>query len=212
MRRIDPGDLAVAAEAAGRRGWPRKAIEAAARAKLFDRLDLRFPLAWKDEATAAAETHGLDPAWVLAIIRMESAFLPEARSSAGARGLMQLLPETARRIAKAAGVRYAGPATLDDPESNVLLGTAYLRRLLDRVDGHPALASASYNAGPHRVDEWLAESGKREPVLWVDLIPYAETRQYVKRVLEYRIVYRHRLGTSSIRLHGLLPSLPPALD
>ena len=212
VRRIDPGDLAVAAEAAGRRGWPRKAIEAAARAKLFDRLDLRFPLAWKDEATAAAETHGLDPAWVLAIIRMESAFLPEARSSAGARGLMQLLPETARRIAKAAGVRYAGPATLDDPESNVLLGTAYLRRLLDRVDGHPALASASYNAGPHRVDEWLAESGKREPVLWVDLIPYAETRQYVKRVLEYRIVYRHRLGTSSIRLHGLLPSLPPALD
>ena len=212
VRRLDPGGLAAAAEAAGRRGWPRKAIEAAAKAKIFDRLDLRFPLAWKDEAAAAAEAHGLDPAWVLAIIRMESAFLPEARSSAGARGLMQLLPATARRIAKAAGVRYAGPATLDDPRSNVLLGAAYLRRLRDRVRGSAALASASYNAGPHRVDEWLAESGEREPVLWVDLIPYAETRQYVKRVLEYRIVYRRRLGTSPIRLDGLLPPLPPARD
>ena len=209
---LEPGELAAAAEAAGRRGWPRKAIEAAAAAKLFDRLSLRFPLAWKDETAAAAKAHGLDPAWVLAIIRMESAFLPEARSSADARGLMQLLPATARRIAKAAGVRYAGPATLADPESNVLLGAAYLRRLLDRVHGHPALASASYNAGPHRVGEWLAESGERETVLWVDLIPYAETRQYVKRVLEYRIVYRRRLGLPPIRLHGLLPPLPPAPD
>lgn len=210
VRGLDPDRLATVAELASRRGWHRKAIEATARAEMIDRLDLRFPVAWQEEITAAAGVHGLDPAWVFATIRMESAFLPEARSSANARGLMQLLPATARRTARAAGIRYTGPADLEDPKNNVLLGAAYLRRLVDRVHGHPALASASYNAGPRRVGEWRTEAGKRETVLWVELIPYAETRQYVKRVLEYRIVYRHRLGMRPIRLRDLLPPLPPA--
>ena len=206
--RLEGEDLAAAAELAARNGWHFESIRAAARAKAFDRLDLRFPVAWKDEAQAAAGVHGVEPALVLATIRMESAFRPGARSSAGALGLMQVMPATGRRIAKAAGVRVSGRRTLLNPEKNILLGTAYLRHLLDRLHGHPALVSAAYNAGPHRAERWLAAVGELDPELWVELIPYTETRQYVKRVLEYRIVYQQLLGAVPVRLSSLLPPLP----
>ena len=208
VNRLEGSELAAAAELASRHGWHFEAIRAAARARAFDRLDLRFPVAWREEAEAAARDHGIDPAWVLATIRMESAFRPRARSPAGALGLMQVMPATGRRIAKAAGVRVSGTRTLLDPEKNVRLGAAYLRRLHDRMQGHSALVSAAYNAGPHRADRWLAACAGMEPELWVEFIPYTETRQYVKRILEYRIVYRHRLGNPPVRLSDLLPPLP----
>ena len=208
VRRIEGEDLTAAAELATRHGWYFKSIRATARAGALDRLDLRFPIAWEDEAAAAAGDHGIDPAWVLATIRMESAFRPRARSSAGAVGLMQIMPATGRRIARAAGVRHHGNRTLLDPKKNIRLGAAYLRRLLDRMHGNPALASASYNAGPHRAERWLAAGEGLEPELWVEFVPYTETRQYVKRVMEYRIVYQHRLGAHPDRLSDLLRPLP----
>ena len=207
-QRLEGEELAAAAELATRHGWYFEAIRAAARAGALGRLDLRFPLGWEYESAAAAFDHGIDPAWVLATIRMESAFRPRARSSAGARGLMQIMPATGRRIANAAGVRYHGSRTLYDPVKNIRLGSAYLRRLLDRMHGNPALASASYNAGPHRAERWLAAGKGLDPELWVEFVPYKETRQYVKRVLEYRIVYQHRLGTRPERLSDLLRPLP----
>ena len=207
--RLEGADLAAAAELATRHGWYFEAIRGAARAGALDRLDLRFPIAWEDEAAAAAGEHGIDPAWVLATIRMESAFRPRARSSAGALGLMQIMPATGRRIARAAGVRHRGNRTLLDPRKNIRLGTAYLRRLLDRMHGNPALTSASYNAGPHRTERWLAAGEGLEPELWVEFVPYKETRQYVKRVMEYRIVYQRRLGVRTDRLSDLLRPLPP---
>lgn len=210
VQRLEGPELAAAAELAARQGWHFEAIRAAAQAGAFDRLDLRFPVVWRAEAEAAAHSHGIDPAWVLATIRMESAFRPRARSPAGALGLMQVMPATGRRIAKAAGVRVTGGRTLLDPEKNIRLGSAYLSRVLRRMNGHPALASASYNAGPHRAERWLAAGKGLEPELWVELIPYTETRQYVKRILEYRIVYRHRLQSIPIRLSDLLPPLPEA--
>ena len=209
LDRLEPEEITAAADLASRHGWHFEAIQAAARAGEYDRLDLRFPLAWKDEAVAAGREFGVDPAWVLATIRMESAFLSDARSSAGALGLMQILPGTGRQTARAAGMRRVSSRTLLDADANIRLGSAYLRRLLDRMQGNPALASASYNAGPHRVERWLAASGGFEPALWVEFVPYRETRQYVKRVLEYRIVYQHRLGTGGgDRLHHLLGPLP----
>ncbi len=211
VRRLEGEDLATAAEFALRNGWYFEAIRAAARAGAFDRLDLRFPIVWEEEAAAAAGDHGIDVAWVLATIRMESAFRPRARSSAGALGLMQIMPATGRRIASAAGIRHADSRTLLDPEKNIRLGAAYLRRLLDRLHGHPALASAAYNAGPHRAERWLARGEGMEPDLWVEFVPYTETRQYVKRVLEYSIVYQHRLGAARpVRMGDLLPPLPPS--
>ena len=212
MRRTEGEDLTAAAELATRHGWYFEAIRAAARAGALDRLDLRFPIVWEDEAAAAAGDHGIDPAWVLATIRMESAFRARARSSAGALGLMQIMPTTGRRIARAAGVRHRGNRTLLDPKENIRLGAAYLHRLLDRMHGNPALASASYNAGPHRAERWLAAGEGLEPELWVEFVPYTETRQYVKRVMEYRIVYQHRLGARPDRLSDLLRPLPLPSD
>ena len=209
VQSIEGEDLVAAAELAARHGWHFKAIRATARAGALDRLDLRFPLAWRDEAATSAGNHGIDPAWVLATIRMESAFQPHARSPAGALGLMQIMPATGRRIARAAGVRYHGNRILLDPKKNIRLGSAYLRRLLDRMQGHPVLASAAYNAGPHRAERWLAAGDGLDPDLWVELIPYTETRRYVKRVMEYRIVYQHRLGDRPDRLSDLLRPLPP---
>ena len=145
--RLEGPDLAAAAELATRRGWYFEAIRAAARAGALDRLDLRFPIAWKDEAEDSAHAHDIDPALILATIRMESAFRPRARSSAGALGLMQVMPATGRRIARAAGVKVSGRQTLLDPEKNIRLGAAYLRRVLDRMHGHAALASAAYKRG-----------------------------------------------------------------
>ena len=210
VRRLEGEDLAAAAELAARYGWYFEAIRGAARAGALDRLDLRFPIAWDDEAAAAAGDHGIDPAWVLATIRMESAFRPRARSSAGALGLMQIMPATGRRIARPAGVRHRGNRTLLDPGKNIRLGAYYLRHLLDRMHGNPTLASASYNAGPHRTERWLAAGEGLEPELWVEFVPYTETRQYVKRVMEYRIVYQHRMGVRTDRLSDLLRPLPTA--
>ena len=138
VQRLEGEDLAAAGELASRHGWYFESIRAAARARALDRLDLRFPIAWEDEATVAARDHGIDPAWVLATIRMESAFRPRARSSAGALGLMQIMPATGRRIARAAGVRHRGNRTLLDPRQNIRLGAAYLRHVRDRVHGNPA--------------------------------------------------------------------------
>ena len=210
VRRLDGENLAAAAELATRHGWHFEAIQGAARAGALDRLDLRFPVAWKDEAAAAADDHGIDPAWVLATIRMESAFRPRARSSAGALGLMQIMPATGRRIARSAGVRHHGNRTLLEPYENIRLGSAYLRQLLDKMHGNPALASASYNAGPHRTERWLAAGAGLDPELWVEFVPYTETRQYVKRVMEYRIVYQHRMGVRTDRLSDLLRPFPAA--
>ena len=209
-RRLEGEDLAAASELATRHGWYFEAIRGAARAGALDRLDLRFPIAWEAEAAAAAGDHGIEPAWVLSTIRMESAFRPRARSSAGALGLMQIMPATGRRIARPAGVRHHGNRTLLDPYKNIRLGAYYLRHLLDRMHGNPALASASYNAGPHRTERWLAAGRGLEPELWVEFVPYRETRQYVKRVMEYCIVYQHRLGAPPDRLSDLLRPLPAA--
>ena len=210
LGRLEGEDLAAAAQLALRDGLYFESIRAAARAGAFDRLDLRFPVAWEEEATAAAREHGIDPALVLATIRMESAFRPRARSPAGALGLMQIMPATGRQIARAVGLRGSGAPALLDPDENIRLGAAYLRQLLDRLHGHPALASAAYNAGPNRARRWLARGQGLEPDLWVELVPYRETRKYVKRILEYRIVYRRLLGAPPVRLSNLLRPLPPA--
>ena len=145
-----------------------------------------------------AQDVSAEKALVLALIRQESGFMPEVVSRAGARGLMQLLPETAERVARREDVAYS-PKRLDDPAVNIRLGSAYLKSLIDRFDGSYMLALASYNAGPGRVRRWIQENGDpREPnidvVDWIEMIPFGETRNYVQRVMESVAVYRARLG------------------
>ena len=140
---------------------------------------------------------------VLGLSRQESEFNPRAFSHAGARGLMQLIPSTAQITARKEGLRYSRSALLDDPVYNMTLGSAHLSHLVSRFDGSLIMTFASYNAGPHRVDRWMREYGDPrisavDPVDWVELIPFSETRNYVQRVLENVQVYRGRLNDAPI--------------
>jgi soluble lytic murein transglycosylase len=144
-----------------------------------------------------------EPALVLGLARQESEFNPRAVSSAGARGLMQMLPSTARLTARKHGVPYRQDRLLNDPAYNMQLGMAHLGDLLERFDGSYVLVIAAYNAGAGRVDEWLREIGDPrkkdvDPVDWIEKIPFTETRNYVQRVLENALVYRHRIARAPI--------------
>nr|MDP9196780.1 lytic transglycosylase domain-containing protein [Pseudomonadota bacterium] len=140
-----------------------------------------------------------EKALVHALIRQESTFNAGAISSAGARGLMQLMPATARQVARQEGLPHQPARLTEDPAYNIRLGAAYLERMLDQFGGSPVLAIAAYNAGPSRVREWVGKLGQpgdrpEEVVDWIEQIPFSETRNYVQRVLENLQVYRQRLG------------------
>ena len=148
---------------------------------------------------AMPEGAGPEEALTLAVIRQESAFDIGAVSSAGARGLMQLMPATARNVARGSGMHYSSPLLTEDPDYNLRLGRTYLQAMLERFDGNYALALAAYNAGPARVDSWIQKRGDpRSPAVdiidWIERIPFSETRNYVQRVLEGLQVYRLRLA------------------
>jgi len=153
--------------------------------------DFFYPLGWRTELTDAASRAALDPYFVAAIVREESSFDPLARSRVGARGLMQLMPDTARQLAKGRGLP-AGDDMLADPGANLALGSAYLAGLMKEF-GEPRLAVAAYNAGPARVREWWNGRATDDLEAWVELIPFNETRSFVRRVMlsweEYRRLY-----------------------
>ncbi len=187
-------DLMAAALVAQGLGWPDQAIRTLAKSGYWDDLELRFPLGYRDLVRAQAATTGLPDTWIYAVLREESTFDPGAGSPAGAIGLMQLMPDTARGVAKTLGRRAPTRGDLLDPGTNLALGSAYLASMGGRYGSHPALATAAYNAGPHRVDKWLPAT----PVpadLWIATIPFRETRDYVRRVLAYRVLYADRLGS-----------------
>jgi soluble lytic murein transglycosylase len=169
---------------------------------------LRFPLHHADELRRHSATNGLDPAWVAGETRAESAFMPRARSSADARGLMQLLPGTGAQTAASLGLPWRGAESLYEPATNLQLGTAYLRQMLDRFDGKPYLAIAAYNAGPAPVQRWLAQRGGLEPEFFIEAIPYKETREYVARVLSFSVVYDWRLNGKAAPLRDRLLGRP----
>ncbi len=161
---------------------------------------LRFPIAYEREIRAAAKRHGLDPALVLALIRSESAWATDAASSANAHGLMQLLPGAARQIAKRERVPFRGVRELYDPQLNIRLGTHHLAQDLARYGGKVWLAAAAYNAGPTPVQRWTAARGTLPPDLFVETIPYRETREYVARVIAFSVVYDWRLNGDAASL------------
>jgi soluble lytic murein transglycosylase len=142
---------------------------------------------------------------VLALIRQESEFDAKAESHAGARGLMQLMPATAKNVAKSAGLKYSKYKLTADPDFNVTLGQSYIAGLLEDYDGYLPMAIAAYNAGPHRLKQWIKQFGDpRDPdvdaVDWIEMIPFTETRNYVQRILENVQVYRLRLADTEVAL------------
>lgn len=201
-------DLLAAARLADELDWHDRAILTLARTDFWDDLALRFPLEYRAQIEAEAARLGLAPEWIFAVIRQESLFTPDIASHAGAVGLMQLLPETARALARARGEPEPSVMDLIEPTPNIALGSAYLARLSERFD-HVALATAAYNAGPGRVQQWRPARTQAAD-LWILSIPFAETRAYVERVLAYRLIYAARLGRPVPRLSELLKPVPAA--
>jgi len=198
-----------AAVLAHRWGWHSRAIAAAALNKRYDDLDIRFPMPYAQAFDAHAKAAGIRPSWALGIARSESLFMPDIRSSAGAIGVMQLMPATGRQTAKEIGLPYKGRVTLTDPNSNIRLGTRFLGNMQARFAEHPALATAAYNAGPHRVEAWLPDEQPLDARIWVENIPYSETRGYVRRVLMADAIFHWRMAGETSRLSDRLPAIPP---
>ncbi len=170
---------------------------------------LAYPKAFEDEVKKAAAAHDIDPLLLLSIMRTESSFRPTAKSPVGARGLMQIMPGTARLIGqKAEGGRpHAG--RYGEPESNVWLGAWYLKKLLDRYDGQVALAAGAYNAGPGAMDRWIDNGRTMELDAFIETISYRETRHYVRKVLETYQIYRRLDAAPELDLHWVVSADVP---
>ena len=136
--------------------------------------------------------------WAYGVARSESLFMRDVRSSAGAIGLMQLMPATGKKVAREIKLPYSGLDTLTNPQSNILLGTTYLGQMAERYGGNRVLATAAYNAGPHRVDAWLPQVGDLDARVWIENIPFNETRGYVRRVLAAETIFHWRM-TGEVR-------------
>lgn len=209
MERIE---LKAAAKLASQQGWHDRAIFTLAQTGYWDDLELRFPTEHSELVAENASRHGIDTAWVFAVMRQESAFMSNARSHAGAVGLMQLMPATARHVAlKLLKREPPRSSELLQPATNIALGSAYLSDVKARLGDSAVLATAAYNAGPHRVSRWLPERTLPADI-WIELVPFEETRSYLRRVLAYTVIYEKRLGLKPTRLAQRLHPVPPTLE
>lgn len=194
IQQMDKKQLLMAAQLANKWGWHDRSIITLALAQHWDDLELRFPLAHKTYIEKQAKREKINPAWAFAVIRQESAFTTDARSSAGALGLMQLMPRTARQVARSLRIKRPKQRDLLKSNINIRLGIRYLRKLQERFNGNSVLATASYNAGHWRVRSWLPKEEAQSADLWIENVPFTETRKYLKRVLTYTVIYEQRLG------------------
>jgi len=206
--------LAAAQLACDREVWDR-CINTSDKTRSEIDVDQRFPTPLRKEVVARAREIGLDPAFVYGLIRQESRFILDARSGVGASGLMQLMPATAKWTAKKIGLPYS-PALIADRDTNLRLGNAYLKLVLDDVGGSQAMAAAAYNAGPGRPRKWR-EGPVLDAAAWVENIPFPETRDYVKKVLSNSSYYAALLGGRNTTVRSRLgrtigppdPNAPP---
>ena len=207
IRPYSDEQLLAASELARRAEVYDRAIHAADRTQRVHNFALRYPVPFRDVFTKYSATHGLDEAWVLGLVRQESRFIPEARSSVGASGLMQLMPRTAQYVARKIGLHGCCKGQeVNDVKTNVSLGTGYLKMVLDEL-GHPVLASAAYNAGPGRARRWR-DAKPLEGAIYAESIPFNETRDYVKKVMANSVFYAALLQKKTAPLKARLGTIP----
>jgi len=193
LTQLSSREKLVAAKLANENGWFDRAIFTLAEVGYLNDVELRFPKAFDKKIYKHAQSQEINPAWAFAIARRESSFMTDAHSSVGAKGLMQLMPGTAKQLKRGSVSRRY----LYNAENNIKLGTKYLRKLLDKSKGNQVIATASYNAGPYRVKRWLKNSKAIPADIWIETIPFKETRNYVKSVLAYQEIYQHKPGQVS---------------
>ncbi|MDR2001048.1 MAG: lytic transglycosylase domain-containing protein [Zoogloeaceae bacterium] len=209
LRGMNDRQLLAAAEFARQQGFIDRAIAAAERTQLQHDFALRFPAPYRDKITAKTHEAALDDAWVYGLIRQESRFVTEARSVAGARGLMQLMPATASWVARKISYADYHLSKVTNPDTNMTLGINYLRMVYEALDNQPVLASTAYNAGPNRARRWRGDQ-TLEGAIYVETIPYNETRDYVKKVMSnatyYSILFESKPQPLKIRLGVIAPA------
>ena len=196
--RLTEEEQKAAAILANRWNWHSRSAVTAHQSGLTDDYELRYPNAFETPLKNAAKRHDISLSWLSGLMRSESLFMHDIRSPAGALGLMQVMPRTGRQTAKELNLKWRGNRTLINPSTNIRIGSYYLAKQLNRF-GHPALATAAYNAGPHRVKRWMPD--KPMPLdVWVASIPFTETRNYVQRVLTAQVIYEWRYNGVITRL------------
>jgi len=211
LRGLDDESLLTIAEFTRRAGLNDRAINTAERTSVRHDFSLRYLMPYRGEFETAARENDVDIALLFAIARQESRFIPDIVSSAGAQGLMQLMPGTARWVAKQLGHGGFRSAQVTEIDTNTRFGAYYFRYWLERLDSHPALAAAAYNAGPGRAQAWRPLV-PLEGAAWVETIPFNETRDYVKKVLANAMFYTRALDKQavplSVRLGVVTPRVP----
>jgi soluble lytic murein transglycosylase len=208
LRGMNDRELLAAAELARQNDLYDRAINTAEKTRSEHDFSLRYLAPYGDQVRPAARNQSLDDAWVYGLMRQESRFVSSAKSNVGASGLMQLMPATAKWVARKIGLKDYQPSAVHDPDTNLLLGTSYMRMVLENLDNHPVLASAAYNAGPGRAQRWRADVPV-EGAIYAETIPFSETRDYVKKVMNNSIYYSVLFNGRPESLHERLGTIPP---
>ena len=206
LKRLTSGEQRLAAALAVENNWPDLAILALTAADNSRLYEWRFPLVYVAQVTEQARRHRLDAAWVMGLMRSESAMAEHAVSPANARGLMQVLPATAAQVAQRHSYPYRGSEQLMQADQNIMFGTAYLREMMDKFSDNQVLVSGAYNAGPGAVRRWLKDLPGTEAAVWIELLPYFETRDYIPRVLAFTTIYQWRMQLPVQRISSRMPA------
>ena len=204
---LDQHQLTVAAKLAQQWQLPALAIATVAKANAWDDIALRFPLHYTAQIENLAANQQLDPAIIFGLIRQESAFDEFAESSAGAKGLLQVLPSTAQQIAQELHEGWQGENSLFNPDLNLKYGSYYYKKLLRQFHGAHLLAAAAYNAGAAKIKRWLPDKQALPGDIWIESIPYKETRNYVSTVFMNALIYQQRLHRNALKTGDLLPEV-----
>lgn len=208
LRQLNDDEITAAAKLAQKWQWDEIAIFTIAKVKHWNDIEMRFPLSYADKIHENALQQNLNPAILFGLVRRESAFNKNARSPSGAQGLMQIMPQTGRQIAKDLNERWTGNNSLYNPVKNLKYGSYYYQKLLNQFDGHYALALAAYNAGPNRVKQWLPDETIPADI-WIETIPYRETRDYVTSVLTYTLIYQQRTQSNTLSMNDFTRDVEP---
>ena len=185
--------------------WHGKSLALSNTEELTNQLLLRFPIPYQTTINTYAKSYQVPQEFIYAIIRQESGFKDDAVSCAGARGLMQVMPTTARVVAKQLRIDYKDKAELFSWQKNLNIGIAYLKHLTKRFNDHPLLIAAAYNAGPRQVNYWLKNHSDQDMDIWIETLPWRETRNYLKNIIAFYAVYQYRMQRKPDISHFLKP-------
>lgn len=209
IKKLTPQQLQIAAKLAQQWRWDQVAIMTLVKADYWDDIELRFPVDYLPQVQGNGYKQQLQPAIIMGLMRQESMLDKNAQSAVGARGLMQIMPKTGQQIAHELNEQWLSDMNLFNADTNLRYGTYYFKKLLNRFNGHFALAIAAYNAGPGNVAKWLPIDKTVPADIWMETIPFKETRKYVASVLSYAMIYQQRLQSSTLKIKELLWDVLP---